>query len=107
MAVPGTHPPPQGLAETELFAVDAYRTEFDATVVEVDHEGGRVRLARTAFYPGGGGQPCDVGELQTPGGTLAVTGVRRERGSIWHSLDGELPGVGQEVQGRVDWDRRH
>ena len=79
MGVPG-NPPPPGLAETELFAVDAYRTEFDATVTEVDREGGRVALARTAFYPVGGGQPSDTGTIQTPAGTLTVTGVRRERG---------------------------
>ena len=79
MGVPG-NPPPPGLAETELFAVDAYRTEFDATVTEVDREGGRVALARTAFYPIGGGQPSDTGTIQTPAGTLTVTGVRREHG---------------------------
>ena len=107
MGVPG-NPPPPGLAETELFAVDASRTEFDATVTDVDHEGGRVALARTAFYPVGGGQPSDTGTLQTPNGPLTVTGVRRERGTIWHSLEAEeLPDVGTEVQGTIDWDRRH
>src|SRR3954454_8264160 len=109
MAVPG-NPPPRSLAETELFAVDAYRTEFDATVTEVDREGGRVALARTAFYPVGGGQPSDTGTLQTAAGTLTVTGVRRERGTIWHTVaaeGGELPDVGAEVQGEIDWDRRH
>ena len=106
MGVPG-NPPPPGLAETELFAVDAYRTEFDATVTEVDREGGRVALARTAFYPVGGGQPSDTGTIQTPAGTLTVTGVRRERGTIWHTVEGELPDVGAEVQGEIDWDRRH
>jgi misacylated tRNA(Ala) deacylase len=105
MGVPGN--PPPDLAATELFAIDAYRQEFDATVTEVDHEGGRVRLARTAFYPGGGGQPCDLGTLQASTGTLTVTGVRRERGAIWHAVDGDLPGVGEEVQGVLDWDRRH
>ena len=108
MGVPG-NPPPTGLAETELFAVDAYRTEFDATVTEVDHEGGRVRLARTAFYPVGGGQPADTGTLQTPAGPIAVTGVRREKGVIWHTVDvgdAGLPVVGAEVQGEIDWDRR-
>jgi misacylated tRNA(Ala) deacylase len=110
MGVPGTNPPPPGLAETELFAVDAYRTEFDATITEVDHEGGRIALSRTAFYPVGGGQPSDTGTLQTAAGALAVTGVRRERGTIWHTLApdaGELPAVGAEVQGEIDWDRRH
>jgi misacylated tRNA(Ala) deacylase len=116
MGVPGQPDPqatvrgaaPAGLAETELFSTDAYRQEFDATVAEVDPELGRVRLARTAFYPGGGGQPCDLGTLLTPAGPLRVTGVRRDAGAIWHTLEGdELPEVGTEVQGRLDWDRRH
>jgi misacylated tRNA(Ala) deacylase len=109
MGVPG-NPPPPGLAETELFAVDAYRTEFDATVTDVDLEGSRVALARTAFYPIGGGQPSDTGTIQTASGTLTVTGVRRERGTIWHTVateTSELPGVGAEVQGAIDWQRRH
>jgi misacylated tRNA(Ala) deacylase len=119
MGVPG-NPPPPGLAATELFAVDAYRTEFDATITEVDRQpdgrGTRIALARTAFYPAGGGQPSDTGTLQTPVGTLTVTGVRRERTAdgntlIWHTIDtggdGELPDPGVEVQGTVDWDRRH
>jgi misacylated tRNA(Ala) deacylase len=54
MGVPGQaqpSPPPAGLADSELFAVDAYRREFDARVVEVDDTQRRVALARTAFYP--------------------------------------------------------
>jgi misacylated tRNA(Ala) deacylase len=115
MGVPGNQTrgePPAQLAATELFAVDAYRHEFDATVAEVDRDQRRIRLARTAFYPGGGGQPCDLGVLETPVGTLSVTGVRRDGGPIWHTVelpgdDAELPEVGAEVLGRVDWDRRH
>ena len=64
--------------------------------------------SRTAFYPVGGGQPWDLGTLQTPTGTLTVTGVRRERGPIWHTVEGgDLPEVGEEVHGQIDWDRRH
>jgi misacylated tRNA(Ala) deacylase len=109
MGVPGRPaPPPTRLAETELFAVDAYRREFDATVVDVDTDQHRVTLARTAFYPGGGGQPCDVGTLRLPEGAATVTRVRREGGGIWHWLDTEeLPRAGQEVYGELDWDRRH
>jgi misacylated tRNA(Ala) deacylase len=112
MGVPGNFADraPAGLAETELFAVDAYRTEFDTTVAEVDREGGRLRLARTAFYPTGGGQPHDTGTLTGPDGTLQVTGVRREGGLIWHTVstdgDGDLPDVGTELGGEVDWTRR-
>ena len=105
MAVPGNAPP--ALAATELFAVDAYATEFDAKVVEVDREGRRIRLDRTAFYPVGGGQPYDLGTIQTAAGTLDVTSVRREAGAIWHTVEGDLPDPGAEVNGVIDWTRRH
>jgi len=109
MGVPGeaTRNVPPELAASELFAVDAYRHEFDSTVAEVDRDGGRIRLVRTAFYPGGGGQPCDLGTILGPGGPLTVTAVKRDRGPIWHTVEGDLPDVGAEVQGVVDWDRRH
>jgi len=111
MGVPGQAqpaPPPPELAETELFAVDAYRREFDSLVVETDPEQRRVALARTAFYPGGGGQPCDVGTLRLASGIVPVTKVRRDGGRVWHWLDTpELPRVGEEVYGELDWPRRH
>ncbi|HEX3542274.1 MAG TPA: alanyl-tRNA editing protein [Acidimicrobiales bacterium] len=94
----------------ELFSVDAYRRQFDATIAEVDREQGRVALARTAFYPGGGGQPHDTGRLTWDGGQATVARVGREAGRIWHWLEGDaldLPGDGTEVLGTLDWDRRH
>jgi misacylated tRNA(Ala) deacylase len=110
MGVPGNAP--ADLAATELFAVDAYTTEFAARVTEVDREGGRIRLDRTAFYPGGGGQPHDLGTIQTAEGTLFVASVRREAGAIWHLVDpdevlGHDVAEGTEVQGTIDWTRRH
>jgi misacylated tRNA(Ala) deacylase len=106
MAVPGNAPP--DLAATELFAVDAYATEFAARVAEVDREGGRIRLDRTAFYPGGGGQPYDLGTIQTAEGTLFVTSVKRESGAIWHTVGSDHDvSEGAEVQGVLDWTRRH
>ncbi|HET9997514.1 MAG TPA: alanyl-tRNA editing protein, partial [Nocardioides sp.] len=106
MAVPGNAP--ADLAATELFAVDAYATEFAAKVVEVDREGGRIRLDRTAFYPSGGGQPHDLGTIQSAEGTLFVTSVRREAGAIWHQVgtDHEIT-EGTDVHGVIDWTRRH
>jgi misacylated tRNA(Ala) deacylase len=102
MAVPGT--PPPDLAATELFAIDAYVRSFEAKVAALDPEGRRVRLSRTAFYPGGGGQPCDLGTIAG----RTVTGVKREGGAIWHSLDtDDLPDPGSEVEGVLDWERRH
>lgn len=111
MAVPGRRAPagaPIELVDTELFAVDAYLRDFDSPVAEVDREQGRIALARTAFYPGGGGQPHDVGTVTWSDGTAAVTKVRREDGRIWHWLDGDhLPDPAAEVHGELDWSRRH
>jgi misacylated tRNA(Ala) deacylase len=106
MAVPGSKEPAP--AETELFATDAYRREFDADVVEVDREQGRVALGRTAFYPGGGGQPHDLGTLRWGDGSAVVTKVKRDGGRIWHWLDTpDLPDARTTVFGELDWDRRH
>jgi misacylated tRNA(Ala) deacylase len=91
-----------------LFLRDAYLTEVEATVVEVDVVGRRVALDRTVFYPTGGGQPNDTGGLAD----LPVTDVRKgDGGLVWHTLAGDgaddLPAVGDRVHGRIDWDRRH
>jgi misacylated tRNA(Ala) deacylase len=117
MAVPGraTVGAPPGLAATELFSVDAYARDFDTSVLRVDRDEGRVALRRTAFYPGGGGQPHDVGTLRWADGLGRVTRVARDRedpSTIWHWLDladtaGELPAEGTEAQGELDWTRRH
>jgi misacylated tRNA(Ala) deacylase len=77
-------------------------------VAAVDREQRRVALGRTAFYPGGGGQPHDLGTLTWSDGTAAVSRVRREDGRIWHWLAGDhLPDPGAEVHGTLDWRRRH
>lgn len=111
MAVPGSRIPdnaPEDLARRELFAVDAYLREFDAAVEAIDRDQHRVALRRTAFYPGGGGQPHDLGSLRWHGGEAKVARVGRDQGRIWHWLDAEdLPLEGVEVQGLLDWERRH
>jgi misacylated tRNA(Ala) deacylase len=88
-----------------LFLRDAYVAEMHATVIAAeDLDGrGRVALDRTVFYPTGGGQPHDTGRL----GDLAVTDVRKHDDVVWHYVDGQAPAVGCEVDGAVDWDRRH
>lgn len=92
-----------------LYSTDAYVRSFEATVVEVDEAGQRVALNRTAFYPGGGGQPHDVGALQWSDGTAAVVAAKVEGPLIWHQLADAalLPAPYQEVEGSLDWDRRH
>jgi misacylated tRNA(Ala) deacylase len=89
-----------------LYLRDAELRGFDAVVTAVDPDAHRVALDRTAFYPTGGGQPHDTGTLAG----RAVTDVRKEGDEVWHTLAGDapdLPAVGDDVHGEVDWDRRH
>jgi misacylated tRNA(Ala) deacylase len=89
---------------TELLAhTDAYLSEFEATVVAVDEAEQAVALDKTAFYPGGGGQPNDLGWLDDK----PVAKVKRQGEQIWHWLEGDLPAVGQVVFGKLDWERRY
>jgi len=94
-----------------LYQTDSYLREFDATVVAVDAAGGRVALDRTAFYPGGGGQPGDLGtQTFRVSETLKVSGVtqvKKEGELVWHWLNGGLPAEGQAVTGSIDWPRRY
>ena len=89
----------------ELFLEDAYLREFRADVEKMD--GREVVLAATAFYPGGGGQPSDKGELGIGPIGAAVVDVRREGRSIVHVLDRAIPGTVQELAGTLDWGRRY
>ncbi len=58
-----------------LAYTDAYLRELGATVVETDADAHAVLLDQTVFYPGGGGQPADIGELAgDSGGTWRVVG---------------------------------
>lgn len=87
-----------------LYQTDAYLKEFDAEVIGVNEEENGVLLNRTAFYPGGGGQPNDVGKFIIAGEELAVTKVKR--GNL-HIVDGDLPAVGTQLQGVLDWEHRY
>ena len=88
-----------------LYHQDSYIQTFEAKVTEVREDG--VVLDRTAFYPGGGGQPNDVGTLSGGGQTWTVTKVGRKDGAVVHQLEGGAPGVGDVVTGVIDWERRH
>lgn len=93
---------------TLLYATDSYLRAFDARVVAT--EGRAVALDQTAFYPGGGGQMADRGELICEGRRLALAGMSKREGVVWHELAedaGELPAVGSLVSGEIDWPFRY
>jgi misacylated tRNA(Ala) deacylase len=89
----------------QLYQLDSYVRKFDAVVTATD--GPSVALDRTAFYPGGGGQPGDVGSLTWEGGSARVVKVTRQGPDLWHVLDGEPPPQGTAVHGTLDWERRY
>ena len=91
----------------QLYQLDAYLKKFDATVIVI--EGNAVALNRTVFYPGGGGQPHDLGVLQSANRTWGVTQVRKSKTDalVWHEVLGEPLSVGAQVHGAINWERRY
>jgi misacylated tRNA(Ala) deacylase len=93
------------MTEQHLYQTDSYLKEFEAAVTATD--GQALVLDRTAFYPGGGGQPYDVGSLNWDGGTARVIRPTKLGAEVWHTLDGQVPAVGSSVHGSLDWQRRY
>jgi misacylated tRNA(Ala) deacylase len=89
----------------ELFLKDSYLREFEAGIIGLS--GREVILVRTAFYPGGGGQPPDKGTLGIGPVRASVVDVRREVGEVVHVLDNPIPDTVRELEGELDWERRY
>ncbi|CUH66801.1 Alanine--tRNA ligase [Thalassovita autumnalis] len=92
-----------------LFRDDAYLREAEAKVVALTPEGGIV-LDQSVFYPTGGGQPGDSGQLSWEGSEMVIaTTVKGEDGAIVlvPAEPGALPPVGTAVRQSLDWNRRH
>ena len=89
----------------ELFLGDSYVRQFEARVVELS--GREVILDRTAFYPGGGGQPPDKGTLGIGPVRASVVDARREGGEVVHVLDNPIPDTVRDLKGELDWERRY
>ena len=92
-----------------LYQTDSYTKEFDAVVTSVLPTERAVTLDRTAFYPGGGGQPCDFGTLTVDGVTYPVDKVKKQGDDVLHFLGGDqpLPAEGSAAHGILDWARRY
>ena len=84
---------------------DASVTRFQATVLDISEQG--IVLDRSAFYPGGGGQPPDFGALAFNGNFCRIVGVRKGDDLYLIPDEGDpLPTVGSVVDGIVDDERR-
>lgn len=90
-----------------IFQNDSYVKSFDCKVIKVDMEENAVVLNRTAFYPGGGGQPCDNGVLETATDKYIVKKVKKKGSDIYHYIDGDLPKADEICTGKLDWEHRY
>ncbi len=92
-----------------LYQLDSYLKEFQATIQGQDTQNHAVILDQSAFYPGGGGQPCDLGVLMGGEITYPVVRVKKVEGQILHFIHPEhnLPDTGSQLTGTIDWERRY
>lgn len=88
-----------------LELADQTLREWDATVLDATAEG--IVLDRSAFYPGGGGQPPDHGVLLWGGVQTRIVGVRRGDDLVLLPAEGDpVPPAGTAVRGAVEDARR-
>jgi misacylated tRNA(Ala) deacylase len=91
---------------TRLYWNDPYIKEFNAEIENI--AANTVVLDQTAFYPGGGGQPNDLGTIEIGGKKFMVIGMVSDKDSIVHNLDGTPEAKkGDAVKGIINWDRRY
>ena len=89
-----------------IYQKDSYIRKFTATVTHV-HEGGQIALDRSAFFPGGGGQPCDTGKFVSAEEDWRVAKVTKTDRNVMHWIEGDSkPVIGQPILGTLNWERR-
>jgi misacylated tRNA(Ala) deacylase len=93
-----------------LYQRDAYLASFEASVTSVDVGSATVTIDRSAFYPGGGGQPADTGTLsRLADGVSWHVAARKDGAAVRLTLEpsGDLPQPGDAVRGDLDWTVRY
>jgi misacylated tRNA(Ala) deacylase len=91
-----------------LFHTNSYLKTNDTVIIDIIENTGLV-LENTVFYPGGGGQPSDLGTINTDSQYLSVIKVQSKNGVIIHWLDQKNHGcsIGDLVTTQIDWNRRY
>lgn len=89
-----------------LYLEDSYLKECDATVISVK-EGKYVVLDQTIFYPKGGGQPWDTGQILNQNEAYNVVYVGKFSGEISHEVDRAGLKEGDKVHCILNWERRY
>jgi Ser-tRNA(Ala) deacylase AlaX len=89
-----------------LYPDDPYLKECESTIVNID-DSKFVVLDQTIFYPKGGGQLNDVGEMRRGDEVFTVTYVGKLSGEISHEVDRAGLRVGDKIRCHINWDRRY
>src|SRR5256884_2784738 len=92
-------------ATRAIYYDDPYKTRFKAKVVGRIAENAVV-LDQTAFYPQGGGQLADHGELKFADKKVVVVDVQKYGDRIVHYLAQPIDPTVDLVQGEIDWQPR-
>ncbi len=92
-----------------LYQTDSYLQAFEARVTGIDEMNHGITLDRSAFYPGGGGQPYDLGTISYGGVSYPLTRPRKVGEDVVHYLapDAPSPAIGMQVSCQLDWSRRY
>lgn len=87
----------------KLYYIDQYIKEFTAEIEEIIEKDNKfhVVLDKTAFFPGGGGQPCDLGFIEEH----EVLETYEDEGNIYHVVS-KKPIKIHKVKCKIDWNRR-
>ncbi|AOV94562.1 hypothetical protein AQV86_01390 [Nanohaloarchaea archaeon SG9] len=95
----------EGLEETEkLYYRDQKYRKCNAEVKAIRDDW--IVLDRTVFYPEGGGQEPDKGELEIQGQRYDVIDVQKQNGIILHHVPNHNLENGDTIQAEIDWKRR-
>jgi len=95
----------KGLPNTKLlYYSDPYLQESEARVLKTVR--GYLVIDHTIFYPEGGGQPNDIGEVVSKGAKVPVQEVVKVGDVVLHKVGSASFNPGQKVKVRIDWERR-
>ena len=92
-----------------LYMNDSYIKEFESKILAISEDKLSIYLDKTAFYPGGGGQPNDTGKIFFNNIEFLVekVGYDKER-AIYHKLNLPLKAtIGDTIKGEINWENRY